>query len=142
MRERVEAVRAIWTQDEASYHGHYVNFDAIWSWPKPVQKPHPLVLLAGNGAGALDRVLAYADGWCPLSEPGLDARIAELHSRAAEQKRAVSVSVFGAARNVGELARYEEVGVDRYVHDLPPADRDEVERSMHSIRATIDELGG
>ena len=49
MRERVEAMKAIWTQDEAEYHGELVNFDPMWCWPKPVQKPHPPVLLGGSG---------------------------------------------------------------------------------------------
>ncbi len=57
MAERIEAMKAIWTQDEASYHGEYVNFDRIWSWPKPAQRPHPPVLVGGNGPTVLDRVL-------------------------------------------------------------------------------------
>ena len=60
MRERVEAMKAIWTQDEASYHGELVDFDPIWSWPKPVQKPHPPILMGGGGPRVLDRVLDYA----------------------------------------------------------------------------------
>src|SRR5881398_3208480 len=56
MRERMLAMREIWTKDEAEYHGTFVDFDPIWSWPKPVQRPHPPVLVAGNGAGTLERV--------------------------------------------------------------------------------------
>ena len=59
MRERIEAMKAIWTQDEASYSGKYVGFERIWSWPKPVQKPHPPVLVGGDGPRVLDRVIAY-----------------------------------------------------------------------------------
>src|SRR2546429_42399 len=65
MRERIEAMKTIWTEDEAEYHGRYVDFDPIWSWPKPVQKPHPPVLVGGNGEKVLDRVLAFGDGWMP-----------------------------------------------------------------------------
>src|SRR3954451_11502997 len=54
MRERVEAMKAIWTQGEASYHGEQVRFDRIWSWPKPAQHPHPPVLIGGNGPRVLD----------------------------------------------------------------------------------------
>jgi len=61
MAERVEAMKAIWTQDEASYSGEFVNFDRIWSWPKPAQRPHPPVLVGGNGPTVLDRVLAFGD---------------------------------------------------------------------------------
>jgi probable F420-dependent oxidoreductase len=142
MRERVEAIRAIWTEDAASYHGRFVDFDAIWSWPKPVQDPHPPVLLAGNGPGAVDRVLAFADGWCPIAVPGMDARIAELRSRATDAGRVVSVSLFGAPLEARVLAHYREVGVGRFVYDLPSSGREEVERSLGTIRATIDELGG
>ena len=51
MRERIEAMKAIWTADEASYDGRYVDFERIWSWPKPVQDPHPPVIVGGNGRG-------------------------------------------------------------------------------------------
>ena len=65
MGERIQAMQAIWTQDEASFSGTYVNFDPIWSWPKPAQKPWPPVLIGGGGPTVLDRVLAYGDGWFP-----------------------------------------------------------------------------
>ena len=65
MRESVEAMKAIWTQDEAEYHGRIVDFDPIWCWPKPVQKPHPPVLVGGLGEKVLDRVVAYGDEWIP-----------------------------------------------------------------------------
>ena len=84
MAERIDAMKAIWTEDEASYHGEYVNFDRIWSWPKPAQWPHPPVLVGGNGPTVLDRVLAFGDAWMPNYIPGEDlaARIAELRARA------------------------------------------------------------
>ena len=65
MRERIEAMKEIWTADEAAYHGRHVDFDPIWSWPKPLQQPHPPVILGGNADGALDRAVAVADGWIP-----------------------------------------------------------------------------
>ena len=69
LRERVEAMKAIWTQDEASYAGEYVKFERIWSWPKPAQRPHPPVLVGGNGPGVVDRVLAFGDAWFPNYAP-------------------------------------------------------------------------
>ena len=69
MRERVEAMKAIWTQDEASYSGEFVRFDRIWSWPKPAQRPHPPVLVGGEGPTVLDRVLAFGDAWMPNYAP-------------------------------------------------------------------------
>ena len=65
LRDRVEAIKAIWTEDEAAYHGRRVDFEPIWSWPKPVQKPHPPILLGGNGRTVGDRVVAFADEWMP-----------------------------------------------------------------------------
>jgi probable F420-dependent oxidoreductase len=62
MRERVEAMKAIWTQDEASYHGDQVDFDRIWCWPKPLQEPHPPVLVGGNGDKVLERVVTLSGG--------------------------------------------------------------------------------
>jgi len=61
LRERIEAMKAIWTQDEAEYHGEFVDFDPVWSWPKPVQKPHPPVLIGGDSDHTLKRVIQY--GW-------------------------------------------------------------------------------
>jgi len=66
LRERMLAMKKIWTENEPSYHGDYVNFDRIWSWPKPVQTPHPPILMGGDGATTFDRVVEFCDGWLPL----------------------------------------------------------------------------
>ena len=65
LRERIEAMKAIWAEDEASYHGNFVDFDRIWSWPKPTQKPHPPILVGGNGERTLDRGFATGTSGCP-----------------------------------------------------------------------------
>ena len=91
MRERVEAMKAIWSETKATYHGEHVNFDRIWSYPKPAQRPHPPVLVGGAGPTVLDRVLAFGDGWLPnYDEETLFTRIAELGAQA---ERPVEVSV-------------------------------------------------
>ena len=66
VRERIEAMQAIWTQEEASYNGEFVKFDRILSWPKPVQKPYPPIFIGGDAAGTFKRVLSYGDGWIPM----------------------------------------------------------------------------
>src|SRR3954465_4228572 len=126
MRERLEAMKAIWTQDEASYPGEHVDFEAIWSWPKPVQQPHPPVLVGGTGPKALDRVLRYGDAWMPnrIAEPGwLKERIAELRERAG---RHVPVTYFGADATDDFVQMLADAGVNRALLQLPDADADTV----------------
>jgi probable F420-dependent oxidoreductase len=126
MRERVEAMKAIWTGDEASYHGKHVDFDPIWQWPKPVQQPHPPVLVGGNGAKVLDRVLAYGDGWFPNrigAEEHNIPRIEELGRRAAEAGRdPIPVTLQIPPRDPDSLRRYEQAGVTRSVFMLRAED--------------------
>ena len=101
MRERVEAITTIWTNDEASYSGEYVNFDRIWSWPKPAQRPHPPVIVGGEGPTVLDRVLAFGDAWMPNHGPSdLIKRSAELRLRA---DRPISLQVMGVPADPGTL---------------------------------------
>ena len=126
MRERVEAIKALWTQDEPEYHGKYVDFPPSWSWPKPVQKPHPPVLVGGTGEKVLDRVLRYGDAWMPnrIAEPGwLKGRIAELRERAG---RHVPVTYYGADGTDEFVERLTDAGVDRVLLQLPDAAADEV----------------
>jgi alkanesulfonate monooxygenase SsuD/methylene tetrahydromethanopterin reductase-like flavin-dependent oxidoreductase (luciferase family) len=110
MRERVEAMKAIWTSDEGEYHGKHVDFDPIWQWPKPAQKPHPPVFVGGNGPKVLDRVLRYGDGWMPNMKEieTLPPRIAELRERAG---RHVPVTYYGATLET--LEQLADAGVDR-----------------------------
>src|ERR671918_2345309 len=98
LRERVLAMKAIWTEGEAEFHGEFVDFDPLWSWPKPVQRPHPPVLVGGNGPGVLDRVLEFGDGWMPNPSRGrIRDGMEELARRAEEAGRGpVPVTVFGA----------------------------------------------
>jgi probable F420-dependent oxidoreductase len=137
MRERVEAMKAIWTQDEAEYHGRYVDFDPIWSWPKPVQKPHPPVLVGGVGDKVLDRVVAYGDEWIPnrvKSPEELGERIAKLQRRAEAAGRAqIPVTVFGAKPEQRLLDRLEAVGVTRSLFYVRPEEPGEVERQLDEL---------
>jgi probable F420-dependent oxidoreductase len=99
MRERVEAMKAIWTSDEASYRGEHVAFERIWSWPKPAQRPHPPVLVGGAGPTVLDRVLAFGDAWFPNhGRAGVIERIPELQARAEEAGRRIPVQIMASGR--------------------------------------------
>ncbi len=130
MEERIEAMKAIWTQDEASFHGRFVDFDPIWSWPKPVRTPHPPVLVGGSGPTVLDRVVRIGDGWMPLRVADVDElarQFTELQDRASEADRGtIPVTAFGASRKPAVLERLAEIGVSRAVLSLPSASRDEI----------------
>ena len=67
MRERILAMKALWTQEEASFHGEMVNFDPVWLYPKPAQRPHPPILLGGSSDHTLKRVVEFCDGWLPIA---------------------------------------------------------------------------
>jgi probable F420-dependent oxidoreductase len=127
MRERVEAIREIWTKDEAEYHGKHVDFDPIWSWPKPVQQPHPPVVVGGNGPKVIDRVLRFGDEWMPnrgWDQPEeLGRRITELRERAG---RRVPVSYFGAPPKPERLEPLREAGLDRPIFHLPSVSLEEL----------------
>ena len=132
LRERVLAMKEIWTKEEAAFHGEFVNFDPIWSHPKPVQKPHPPVLLGGESGHTLQRVVDFCDGWFPRGRAGDDTilrGLADLRARAARRGRdmkTLSVSVFGAKPDPAVLERYAAAGVDRVLYGLPSAGRDTV----------------
>jgi alkanesulfonate monooxygenase SsuD/methylene tetrahydromethanopterin reductase-like flavin-dependent oxidoreductase (luciferase family) len=121
LRERVLAMKAIWTQEEPSFHGEFVNFDVLWSYPKPVQKPHPPIIMGSIRAQGLQRIVDYCDGWCPADMAIEDFRrvMAELEQRcerAGRDPRSRSISIF-AAGNPGEskLYHYRELGINRVV---------------------------
>jgi probable F420-dependent oxidoreductase len=131
LRERVLAMKRIWTEDEPSFAGEFVHFPPMWSWPKPAQRPHPPVLLGGHGRAALRRVVDYCDGWLPIGARAGDlaAGIAELRRLAAERGRdpaSLSVSVYGARMDAVELARLRDLGVTRAILALPSAAADVV----------------
>jgi probable F420-dependent oxidoreductase len=128
LADRVEAMRRIWTDDEAEHHGEFVDFAPIWSWPKPVQRPHPPVLVGGNGPGTEDRVLAFGDGWLPQCGPLSDVeelarRISVLRRRAGDAGRGpVPVTLFGAVPSAEMLGAFAAAGVDRCLLILGPGD--------------------
>ncbi|WP_421994373.1 LLM class F420-dependent oxidoreductase [Reyranella sp.] len=131
MREHVLAMKALWTEEEASFHGEFVNFDAVWSWPKPRQAPHPPIILGGESDHTLRRVVDYCDGWFPRTRAGFDApeQLARLH-RMAEQKgrdpRTLTTIVFGAPNDAKALEAYASAGVDGALLAVPDKSRDEI----------------
>jgi probable F420-dependent oxidoreductase len=137
MREHVLAMKAIWTQQEASFHGEFVDFDRIWSDPKPLQRPHPPILVGGNGPTVLDRVLEYGDAWMPNHANGIVERVGELRERA---ERPIDVVVMGPPCDAAVLAAYEDAGVTRVLFWLPSARRAVVEAELERVERAMAEL--
>jgi probable F420-dependent oxidoreductase len=129
LRERVLAMKEIWTKREAEFHGEFVNFDKIWADPKPLQKPHPPIIVGGDGATTFDRVVEFGDGWMPINRPNKNpiGRIPELRHRLEEAGRdpkSVPVSLFYAPPERPALEALAAAGVERAIFALPSEPRD------------------
>lgn len=135
MRERILAMKALWTQEEATFHGEFVNFDPLWSWPKPAQRPHPPILLGGESDHTLRRVVEYCDGWIPRTYAGFTPKDAvDRLRRMAGQKhrdpKSLSISVFSAPADKAALSEYHEAGIDEALLAIPDVSRDEILRLL------------
>lgn len=139
MRERIEAMRTIWREDTATYQGRYVSFQAIWSYPKPVQRPHPPILVGGTGPGVFDRVLSFGTGWFPNYDESIFERIGQLRARA---ERPIDVQVASTPTDPAVLQRLHEAGVQRVSHWLPSGPRSSVERALERWEQAIAEFAG
>jgi probable F420-dependent oxidoreductase len=127
MRERVEAMKEIWTKDAAEYHGEMVDFAPMAAWPKPVQKPHPPVIVGGAFPHSARRALRYGDGWIPNASRAHYADVTDylpqFKQMASEMGRDVGevpITIWGATEDYDRLRRYEDQGVSRLVVSLPP----------------------
>jgi len=135
LRERVEAMKRIWTEEAAEYHGEFVHFDAIWQYPKPLQKPHPPVILGSASKKSLQRVVDYCDGWVPIGFAlrDLPATIRELHAKAeaaGRDPRSIELSLFWAPGDADALGRFADLGIARGILAVPSIDRDAVLRML------------
>lgn len=144
LRERVLAMKEIWTKDEAEFHGEFVNFDKIWSYPKPAQKPHPPILMGGDGPTTFDRVIEFCDGWMPIGvrSPNIPEKIADLRRRAeaaGRDPRAISVSIFGVKPDRSAIDAMATAGVDRVIFMVPAGDRETVLPLIDKYAALIDQ---
>ena len=131
MRERVEAMKAIWTKSKPEYKGEFVEFPPMMTWPKPVQKPHPPVIVGGAFPYGARRALAYGDGWVPHARRpeygdvlGLLPEFKKLATEAGRPD--LPITVFGVAEDGDLIKRYRDAGVARLVFNLNPAKADEV----------------
>ena len=134
VRERIEAMREIWTKSKPEYHGEFVNFDPMMTWPKPVQKPHPPVIIGGVYPYAARRAVRYGDGWMPLA--GRPAqygdvfdyvpKFREMLKEAGRDPETFPVSLFSSVDDLDRLKRYRDMGIVRSVVSLPAAREDVV----------------
>ena len=131
MVDRVKAMQSIWTEEEAAYDGPFTHFDPVWSWPKPVQKPYPPVLLGGETKYSLRRIVEFCNGWLPRGNKMTDpsASVDKLRVCADEAGRdmdSISVSVFRAPPEESYLAKCREAGILRVLLALPSEGQDVV----------------
>jgi len=131
-RERIEAMKAIWTQEEPAYHGDFVAFDKMKQWPKPRQKPYPPIIVGGAFPHAARRAVRYGDGWIPrddwLERDGLGV-IDEFHRMAIDAGRdpkSLPITLFRVPDDIERLRLYETIGIDRVVFSLPAAGEDRI----------------
>jgi probable F420-dependent oxidoreductase len=131
MRERILAMKALWTEEEASFHGQFVNFDRVWSWPKPAQRPHPPILLGGESDYTLRRIVDYCDGWIPrpvgdFTPEGAVERLRRMAEARGRNPSSLSITVFRAPADSAALARYRAAGIDEALLEIADLGRDEI----------------
>ena len=135
LRENILAMKAMWTEEEAEFHGDFVDFDPIWVYPKPFQRPHPPILLGGETDYTLDRVMEFCDGWFPRAGRGFEipSSIDKLRAAADRAKRdmsTVQVTVFRAPDDPQTLESYQQHGVARALLEIGDQSRDDILRTI------------
>jgi len=131
MRERIEAMKTIWGNSKAKFNSEFVKFDEMMQWPKPVQKPHPPIIVGGAFPHAAKRAIAYGDGWIPIGGRGQDPvdmlpQFRQMAKDAGRDPASLSCDVFAPPRDLDRLRRYRDAGVSSVVLGVPSKSRDEV----------------
>ena len=134
LRERVLAMRAIWSEEEAEFHGEHVDFDRLWAYPKPVQAGGPKILLGASSKWTYDRIAEYGDGWFPIhqdatraaAQGGIDYAATREAWAAAGREGQPDFSIFGLGPDRGRVEELIEMGFNRVIFALPSADADTV----------------
>jgi probable F420-dependent oxidoreductase len=131
LRERIQAMKEIWTRSKPKFAGEFVRFEEMMQWPKPVQKPHPPIIVVGGFPHGARRAIAWGDGWMPIGGRDMDPlealpRFRQMVAEAGRDQAAVPYTVFGVAMDGDVLKRYRDAGVDRAVFLLPSEARDKI----------------
>jgi len=147
-RERIEAMKVIWTETKAAYHGEFVNFDPMMAWPKPVQKPHPPIIVGGAFPHGARRALRYGNGWMPhRSRPeyadvqALLPRFREMARQAGRDLASVPITIWGTTENLDLLKRDRDDGVSRTVVSLESGKADTILPELDRWATLIQKLG-
>ena len=131
-RERIEAMKTIWSEEEPEYHGEIVNFDKMKQWPKPVQRPHPPIIVGGGFPHAARRAIRYGDGWIPRDDwlerdgMGIIEKFRSMAKEAGRDPASLPISVFRVPDNIERLQLCEKIGIDRVVFSLPAEKEDKI----------------
>jgi probable F420-dependent oxidoreductase len=147
MQERIEAMKAIWTNDVAEYRGTYVDFEPMWCWPKPVQRPHPPILVGGAFPYGAKRAIEYGNGWMPIGGRDLDPlvmqpRFRQMVAEAGRNPDDVPMSVFGAPHKGDLLKSYRDAGMDRTTLILPTVAREEALKRLDAAAKLVQTVTG
>lgn len=144
LRERVLAMRRLWTEEEASFDGAHVSFAPTWQWPKPAQTPHPPILLgAAPGSLTFQHIVEFCDGWMPIGAGAVFEHLDllwETADRADRDPNELSITVYGTKPDPGRIVELAERGVDRIVLGLPSAAESEVLARLDRYTALLAEL--
>jgi probable F420-dependent oxidoreductase len=147
MREQIEAMKEIWTKSTAEYHGDIVDFSPMMTWPKPVQKPHPPILVGGAFPWAARRAIRYGDGWFPIAGSGWAdpleylPRFRQMAEEAGRDPQSLPVTLGGAPEDADMLKRYRDLGVARVNFPVPPAKADEVLPILDRVAKIKQQMG-
>jgi len=132
-RERIEAMKAIWTEEEPEYHGEFVKFDKMKQWPKPKQKPHPPIIVGGSFPYAARRAIRYGDGWIPradrLEKDGVGVTVEKFRAMAQEAGRdpaTLPISLFRVPDAIDQLRYCQDIDIDRITFSLPAEKEDKL----------------
>ncbi|MBF6329612.1 LLM class F420-dependent oxidoreductase [Nocardia transvalensis] len=129
--EQLEAIRKIWTEDLAEYHGRFIDFDPIYAWPKPIQQPHPPIFI-GGGEAAAKRAVRHGVGWVPLGVPDPSAVPAQIAQLTDIGGKDLPITV-GAAADPALLDAYAEAGVERATLPLDTLPESETLRELDKL---------
>ncbi|MBU6317375.1 MAG: LLM class flavin-dependent oxidoreductase, partial [Acidobacteria bacterium] len=144
-REKVLAMKALWTQEEAEFHGEYVNLEKSWAWPKPTQRPHPPIIIGASPTPLHFRhIIEYGDAWMPIEGRfPVDDKWVELQQAAADAGRdpaTLQLGVFGAKPDSGHLTHLRDIGTSFVALGLPALDRDGALAAMDRYAPLLDEF--